>query len=487
MGILQALCNFKGLLYAAWKGEVGDDRLFYSSFDGTNWAPQQTMPGNSSVGPSLAEYGGVIYAAWKGEHNDERIFYAQFANGAWQPQAMIPGVASSTGPVLAVMGNRMYAAWKGMETDQAIWYSSFDGTSWLPQAVVPGVATSVGPSLVSYNTKLYMAWKGMNNDQAIWWSSFDGSNWSAQSKLPGAASSIGPSLAVFNGKLYAAWKGVAGDQGIWFSSFDGNAWAPQALIPGAASSIGPALQTHEYRPPILKPAKLYAMWKGQDSDQRLWYSAFNGNSWTAQVRVPGNTGQDTPQNIGLRMQFQETSQWCWIAVGTSVNHFYNPASTATQCQIMTTIGQNINNFPKNTSACPSAASVASVPGLAAILADPYSSAAEYVLDNPKLGIPSEYIKSGGVSDALKVRGNWASDTGSMTLDQIASEVNAGRPVCVDIDWNGGPQHVVAIAGVLDNQLLVCDPASGESVQQYENFPYNGQATIVGYSLTKAGS
>jgi len=40
MSVPQSLCNYNGLLYAAWKGEVGDDRLFYSSFNGTAWAPQ---------------------------------------------------------------------------------------------------------------------------------------------------------------------------------------------------------------------------------------------------------------------------------------------------------------------------------------------------------------------------------------------------------------------------------------------------------------
>ena len=527
MSILQALCEHNGLLYAAWKGEVGDDRLFYSSFNGTSWAPQQTIPGNSSVGPSLAEYSGGMFAAWKGEHSDERVFYARFANGAWAPQLQIPGIASSTGPALATMGNRLYAAWKGAGSDQAIWYASFNGT-WSGQAVAPGFATSVGPSLAFYDNRVYMAWKGMNNDQAIWYASFDGTNWSGQATIPGVASSIGPSLAAFDGRLYAAWKGVPGDEGIYFSSFDGTHWSPQALIPGVGSSIGPALQMRpasnliptpikpvpvklpigreakiSERIPItgtpiggvpvnpvrFNPGNLYAMWKGMGDDQRLFYASFDGAKWSTQSTIPGNTGQDTPQNIGLRMQFQETNEWCWIAVGTSINHFYNPGSTAQQCQIMTTIGQNINNFAKNTSACPSATAVASVPGLAAILANPYTTAAENVLNNPALGIPVEYIKSGGVGDALKVHGNWASDAGSMTLDQIANEVNAGRPVCVDIQWTGGGQHVVAVAGVLDDQLLICDPALGESVQQFEDFPatYNGGATIVGFSLTKAGS
>jgi hypothetical protein len=495
MSILQSLCNYNGLLYAAWKGEVGDDRLFYSSFNGATWAPQTTIPGNSSVGPSLAVYGGAMYAIWKGEHSDERIFYAKFLNGAWQPQVMIPGVASSTGPSLAPMGNRLYAAWKGMGSDQAIWYSSFDGSNWTPQAVVPGVATSVGPSLALYDNKLWMIWKGMNNDQGLYYASFNGTSWSAQALIRGTASSVGPSLTAYNGKLYAAWKGESGDEGIWYSSFDGANWAPQALIPGVASSIGPALQEYMPHPRIVirqGPGTLYAMWKGSDSDQSLWYASFDTSSWSAQATIPGNTGQDTPQNIGLRMQYQETNEWCWIAVATSISHFFSPASTATQCATMTIIGQNINNFARNTSACPTAAAIASVPGLAAILANPYLPSAENVLNNPALGIPTEYIKSGGVGDALNVHGNQKSSSGPpLPLSLIQSEIDAGCPICVDIQWNGvnAGQHVVAIAGYLDDQLLICDPANGESVIQYEDFPatYSGGASLIGFSLTQKGT
>jgi hypothetical protein len=308
------------------------------------------------------------------------------------------------------------------------------------------------------------------------------------------ASDVGPSLAVFNGKLYAAWKGQTGDQALWYASFDGTTWSAQTVMPVFASSIGPALAEYDQhqRIPIKlhDPGKLFAMWKGASSDAGLWFGSFDGSNWSAQSTVPGNTGQDVPPNIGLRMQYQETNQWCWIAVATSINHFYNPASTATQCGIMTTVGQNINGFAKNTSACPSATAVASVPGLAAILASPYTTAAEYALDNVKLGIPVEYIKSGGVGDALNVYGNWNKPgLATMSLSQIAGEVAAGRPVCVDIAWNGGGQHCVAIAGELDDQLLICDPIFGETSIQYELFPaaYQGGASVVSYALTKAGS
>ena len=39
----------------AWKGIQGDQRIWFNSFDGSNWVPQQQVPGvGTSVGPSLS-------------------------------------------------------------------------------------------------------------------------------------------------------------------------------------------------------------------------------------------------------------------------------------------------------------------------------------------------------------------------------------------------------------------------------------------------
>jgi len=146
-----------------------------------------------------------------------------------------------------------------------------------------------------------------------------------------------------------------------------------------------------------------------------------------QATLVGNSEQDLPQNIGLRMQYQETSQWCWIAVATSINHFYNPASTVTQCELRTAAGHMIGGFLAN--GCPTAAAIANVPGLAAKLADPYAKAALYALDDPGLDLPYRDINSGNVADALKVNSNLNLTETSIALARIVSEISAGRPRC----------------------------------------------------------
>jgi hypothetical protein len=292
MSILQGLSSYNNRLYAAWKGESNDDRLFFTYLNGTAWEPQAQIPGvGSGTGPSLAAAGNALYAVWKGEQSDQRLFYSSFNGSSWSPQAQIPGVASSVGPSLGVVGKTLYAAWKGEAYDSRLFYASFDGTSWSGQNQIPNTGSAFGPSLAAYDDKLYAAWRGEGGDQQLYFASLSGSNWSPQAQIPGVASSVGPSLAAYGNKLYAVWKGEAGDERLWFASFDGQSWSGQSQIPNVGSSIGPALA--EYN------GNLYAMWKGEAGDPRIFYSCYNGSSWTPQATLPGNTAPDVIRIVSI--------------------------------------------------------------------------------------------------------------------------------------------------------------------------------------------
>jgi hypothetical protein len=481
MSVLQGLCAYNGKLYAAWKGEAGDDRIFCAYFDGVSWIPQPLIAGNSSSGPALAVLGNAMYAVWKGENSDERIFFAKMMGGVWTAQTTISSIASSEGPSLAVFNGALYAAWKGEADDQGIYYASSNGAAWSSQTRVANVASSIGPSLATFQGKLYAAWKGESTDQGIYYASFNGSSWSPQAQIANVASSVGPSLAAFDGKLYAAWKGENNDQGIYYASFNGSSWSAQTQIPNVGSSEGPALAVFN--------DKLYAMWKGENADQGIYYASFDGTKWSAQAQIPGNTGQDLPVNIGLKMQYQLMTEWCWIAVTTSINKFYNAASPWTQCSVLTAQLNKTGQVPG--SCCPTAAQIASISGLSTRLANPYSPSALYALESLLPPKPSGLVQgcdqSGGVGDALKITGNMNNYV-SISLATITSEVNAGRPVAVDITWNGNQGgHCVAIAGVLNDLLYICDPIFGESVMPFELFPaaYQGGATLSDICLTKS--
>jgi hypothetical protein len=292
MSIAQGLFQFGGKLYAAWKGEIGDFRLFYSPFNGTSWESEAVhIPGNSSVGPSLASPDNVtLYAIWKGENgdSDQRIFYSTFNGRAWNPQVQIQGVASSMGPSLGVLNGVLYAAWKGEEGDNQIYWSQWNGSGWTAQQLIPNATSSVGPSLAGWdaNGLLYAGWMAL--DGSLHFAQFNGS-WSAAPSIPGKpGTSVGPSLAQVGDALYAGWKGEDNDQGIYYATFTNGAWSYQSQIPDVGSSIGPALAAYG--------STLYAMWKGEGSDQGLYYASYKGNnSWNGQNPLPGNTGQDYVQ------------------------------------------------------------------------------------------------------------------------------------------------------------------------------------------------
>jgi hypothetical protein len=294
VGLPVALTEMNGALYAVWKGEERDDRIWCAGFNGQAWTAQKQVPGiATSTGVALAVLGNKLYMAWKGEDNygvwtgqssDQRIWYTTFnpANNTDAPQEVVPGVATSTGPRLAVLGNNLYMAWKGTEGDQRIWWNMFNGTNWSAQAQIPNTATSVGPALAVLNNVLYACWKGDYGDPGIYYSSFNGTSWAAQKQIPGVGTSEGPSIVAFNNLLYAVWKGEFMDQGLYCSSFNPatGAWSAQMEIPNVGSSVGAGLAVFGNT--------LYAAWKGEGGDQSIWYSSTtNGTTWAAQKQIRG--------------------------------------------------------------------------------------------------------------------------------------------------------------------------------------------------------
>jgi hypothetical protein len=280
VGLPPALAHYERKLYMAWKGMERDDRIFWSTFNGTSWAPQQLVPSvGTSSGVALAVYGRRLFMAWKGTLGDERIFWSSFDGTTWSPQQVVPGVGTSTGPALAEFEGALYMAWKGIESDQRIFWTTYDGVSWNAQQVVDNVGTSVGPSLAVHRGDLFMAWKGVLGDERMFWSRFDGASWEPQQVIANAGSSEGPVLASHPFALTAAWKGMDGDQRIFWSRFEHGGWEPQQVTPGFGTSVGPSLAFYR--------GDLYMTWKGVFGDQRIFWSRFNGRVWTPQQVVPG--------------------------------------------------------------------------------------------------------------------------------------------------------------------------------------------------------
>jgi hypothetical protein len=248
-----------------------------------SWEGTQQLiysPVSSDIGPSLAVYNGRIYAGWKGSGGDQRMWCSNFDGTVWSQQTRLSNGESTVGPSLATFRGSLWAICKGSGNDRDLWYSSFDGTSWAGWRRTGG-GTNFGGALAVFHGVLYMVY-GDRDNEGIWYRTFDGSSWCDFKAGPSASvTGARPSLAVCNDssghgqKLVVAWRGLGEDETIYYSTFDGSSWTPKQPIPNAASNDGPAL--------ILFRNALYAAWRGPGEDERIYYSWFDGTLWVQPI------------------------------------------------------------------------------------------------------------------------------------------------------------------------------------------------------------
>ena len=108
--------------------------------------------------------------------------------------------------------------------------------------------------------------------------------WTHPATQPQALTVQSPALAVFKGKLYAAWNGQTGDR-IWYSAYNGSSWSGQQTVGWAG---GHALTGKAPALAVLD-GHLYAAWTGATGD-KIWYSSYNGTRWSVQHTVTGSWG-----------------------------------------------------------------------------------------------------------------------------------------------------------------------------------------------------
>src|ERR1700693_3862928 len=71
---------------------------------GTSWTSQQVATvGGTSTSPALAVFGRALYMAWKGVEGDQRIFFSRFDGNSWAPQQGAARCAVQHLPSLAVL------------------------------------------------------------------------------------------------------------------------------------------------------------------------------------------------------------------------------------------------------------------------------------------------------------------------------------------------------------------------------------------------
>ncbi len=118
-----------------WKGpDPADENIYYSTNSQGIWGAQQTIPGvGTSVSPvaRCAMLGAVptdtIWVAWKGVVGDTRLFYSSLAPaGTWSPQQAIALAATNGRPAVATYDDLILVGWGDAAGASIYWGSPLE-------------------------------------------------------------------------------------------------------------------------------------------------------------------------------------------------------------------------------------------------------------------------------------------------------------------------------------------------------------------------
>ena len=271
----------EGRLYAVWTDMASGDEVFYSSFNGSAWAIARQVawggdrPGAalSSAGPSLAADGPNLILAWKGASTGAaNVWFSSFNGKLWAPQQQLTFAVTFNAPAITSNVGLPFITW----TDGNDTVNSTEKTglfTWsAPTKVLTAkgdpIITPYGPA-VTFSTNLdtlIVAWTNANN--TIGYLPLD--DRAAQGTVPAARSAAAPAIASMGDAVYVAWEGRTtnkiGYAGSWPIMQKWGVWAPQEFEPQALTNATPSLAVTGYT--------LTAGWKGLTSDD-VWFASTN--------------------------------------------------------------------------------------------------------------------------------------------------------------------------------------------------------------------
>jgi hypothetical protein len=227
------------------------------------------------------------------------------------------------------------------------------------QKIVPKANTSHGPAISVIggdNPQLYLAWKNAS-DNTIWWAVYNSGsgNWSmpvqvfigtGDAKAP-ALTSAGPALGAFilsDFRLGLAWQGVS-DNMVWYSVYDGNSWSPQVPVSAATANAGaPSLST------IVSTGFSIITWRN-GTDSTVWYAQQNDDgTWSQAQQIPDAKTSARPTILivdgdataGAIAWKGESDNTIWIAQETLENDFsFGPQQRFYVHQARTNVGPTL--------------------------------------------------------------------------------------------------------------------------------------------------
>jgi hypothetical protein len=141
--------------------------------------------------------------------------------------------------------------------------------------------------------------------------------------------------------------------------------------------------------------------------------------------------------LNFIMQRQVLPKWCWAAISVSLGHYYGTRRWQQQDVASALLGFDCSRFE----------------------------------DLPDVRVRSDECAM--LDEALRLAGcysHWS--PGRPTFKRLRTEIAAGRPVCLQIQWYRGGSHFVMVTGYYADtcEIYIEDPLHGPSVQPFDKFP-----------------
>jgi chitinase len=163
-----------------------------------------------------------------------------------------------------------------------LYYAVGDGVSWSSATAVPNVKLSGSPAAVVFNNLLYLFYESPSNTGWIHWCTFDGSKWSDDAPCPNASDPFGtsgaPAVIAYNGKIYMFHAGQGDSGDLWFTSFDGNSWTKDQRAPGILLSASPAVEMYN--------GLIWILHQGFGNSGWVWAVPFDGENFMTDALIP---------------------------------------------------------------------------------------------------------------------------------------------------------------------------------------------------------
>ncbi len=215
-------------------------------------------------------------------------------------------------------------------------------------------------------------------------------------RLPEASPAIRRPRSTADGRIEVFARGT--DDALWHiwqTVPHAGPWSAWASLAGGLTSDAVVSLNSDGRLEAFARGTDFALWN-------IWQTALHAGPWSAWSSLGGILIYLVVY-LGLNEQYQQQSEWCWLATTVSITLYYDPASTWTQCLLA-------NKELGQTTCCVNGSSTAcNVPGYPILALTTTGHFASMLLKPPP-------------------------------LQTIMNEIEAGHPVSINIQWFGGGGH-----------------------------------------------